>query len=363
MKILAVDDDAIALELLEVSLIHAGYDDIDLARSAAEAMTLIDAADTTYDCMLFDIVMPNTGGIELCQQVREIPRYCNVPIIMITAVKSEEVLKDAILAGATDYVHKPYDGLELGARLRAASMLSEAAQTLGRSYALQHATDDTSEPSGLRLSDAVTLETKPGIVTQIALWDQMAKSGPLPEGVHVFATAIVGGSAIFNSVSNAIFRSFLNEFAVVLAQTTHVWTPQISYLGDGVFGVALLKADPADIEKIQSKLKSTLGAKPFESLTDYTGKLSAYFEHVLHADASDKTHENAVCTLIQAGKAARDMAFNHSPVERQRDLRMQFLGDGKTGPLKSWEVPLVHQVQKVKPRRVKRRTSERQDRT
>lgn len=96
MKILAVDDDITALEILELALSAAGYEQFDLAQSAAEALQYLEDATIPYDCLLLDIMMPGMDGVALCRHVRQMPAYAGVPIIMITASKHKDTLTSAI---------------------------------------------------------------------------------------------------------------------------------------------------------------------------------------------------------------------------------------------------------------------------
>ncbi|PRY74202.1 response regulator [Marivita geojedonensis] len=353
MRILAVDDDSIALEILEVSLAAAGYDEIDLAQSAKEAIKRIESAETPYDCMLLDIVMPNTGGIELCKMVRQMPEYFGIPIIMITAVESHETLKEAIQAGATDYVHKPFDGIELGTRLRAAAILAEAVKKSEMNlFGGEGFSEEERGFSDLKLSDAFSLESRTGIVSQSQLWYDLAERDPLPETVHLFAVSIAGAPAIFRTVSNTVFRAFINEAAMSIVHTTNQWQPRVSYIGNGTFIVALLEAQSFSIEKAQAVFSVSLAEMPFNSLTVYKGKIRFCFEHVLHDDIAGRSSAHALCELLQAGADARKTASDYRSVEQQRELRQRFLGRGQPKPVTSWETIWSKPARRVTPKRI-----------
>ncbi|SFQ29287.1 Response regulator receiver domain-containing protein [Roseivivax halotolerans] len=122
MRILAVDDDPIVLDLLEVALTGASLDDLTRATSAEEALDLIDETEESFECILLDINMPGIDGIELCRRVREYPEYETVPIIMITRLDHRSYLEKAIRMGASDYVVKPFDGTEVVTRIELAAL-------------------------------------------------------------------------------------------------------------------------------------------------------------------------------------------------------------------------------------------------
>ncbi len=118
MKILAVDDDPIILELLEQFMVSIGQHDLTTAQSGAGALEIIDAeGGETFDCFLFDIQMPSMDGIQLIKAVRATPEHVDTPILMLTAMSDKRYVDDAFAAGATDYITKPFEIFELKARI------------------------------------------------------------------------------------------------------------------------------------------------------------------------------------------------------------------------------------------------------
>src|SRR5690606_24256529 len=107
MRILAVDDDKLVLEILSLLVKRAGYPQIETASSAGVALELITAASEPYQCILLDIQMPVMDGVEFCDLLRRIPDYADCPIIMVTAMTDKIWMDQAYDAGATDYVTKP----------------------------------------------------------------------------------------------------------------------------------------------------------------------------------------------------------------------------------------------------------------
>lgn len=126
MRILAVDDDPFILELIPMIAAKEGYSQVTPVSSGEQALTLLTNNDAVFDCLLFDVHMPNMDGIELCRRVRQIPQYRNTPIIMLTAMRDVTNMGDAYRAGATDYATKPFDIDDLGTRLRLAQETVQA---------------------------------------------------------------------------------------------------------------------------------------------------------------------------------------------------------------------------------------------
>ncbi|MBQ9605810.1 MAG: response regulator transcription factor [Lachnospiraceae bacterium] len=113
MKVLVVDDEKLIVKGLKFSLEQDGYD-VDCAYDGEEALEY--ARSGKYDIILLDIMLPKLTGFEVCQQIRE---TMDVPIIMLTA-KGDDM--DKILGldyGADDYITKPFNILEVKARMKA----------------------------------------------------------------------------------------------------------------------------------------------------------------------------------------------------------------------------------------------------
>jgi sigma-B regulation protein RsbU (phosphoserine phosphatase) len=128
MRILIVDDIEDSRDLTEAALLSAGYSDIVMAASAWEALKLLDVGRTvdtppSVDIVLLDIIMPEMDGIEACARIRRDRRYGDIPIIMVTSLDDMDSLSNAFVAGATDYVAKPINRIELAARVRSALKL------------------------------------------------------------------------------------------------------------------------------------------------------------------------------------------------------------------------------------------------
>lgn len=111
-SILVVDDDKEIADLVEIHLVSDGYQ-VYKANSAKEGMEIFEKED--IDLMILDIMMPEVDGLTMCNMVRE---KSNLPIIMLSA-KSTDLDKIVGLSnGADDYVIKPFNPLELMARVK-----------------------------------------------------------------------------------------------------------------------------------------------------------------------------------------------------------------------------------------------------
>ena len=114
-RILVVDDEATMRRLLEKLLRMEGYD-VSLASSGEQALSelLKHGADT----VLLDMRMPGMTGLDVCRQIRHHPRSLHTPVVFITAVNDRELRRKGMEAGADDFLSKPFDEVELLARIR-----------------------------------------------------------------------------------------------------------------------------------------------------------------------------------------------------------------------------------------------------
>ena len=112
-KVLVVDDEKLIVKGIRFSLEQDGME-VDAAYDGEEALEM--AREKEYDSILLDLMLPKLDGLGVCQQIRE---FSNVPIVMLTA-KGDDM--DKILGleyGADDYITKPFNILEVKARIKA----------------------------------------------------------------------------------------------------------------------------------------------------------------------------------------------------------------------------------------------------
>jgi DNA-binding response OmpR family regulator len=115
MYILIVDDDRLGRETLAALLGLQGYQ-LAFAGGGAEALHL--AAMIQPDLILLDVMMPGLDGFEVCRRLRADAVLGEVPIILLTALDDRTARLRGIEAGADDFVSKPFDRVELRARVQ-----------------------------------------------------------------------------------------------------------------------------------------------------------------------------------------------------------------------------------------------------
>ena len=155
MKILVVDDEKVLVKGIKFNLESEGYQ-VEAGYDGEEAVEL--ARSGSFDLIILDLMMPKIDGLQACMRIRE---FSNVPIIMLTA-RSEDT--DKIIGfecGADDYITKPFNILELKARVRA--LLRRAAgvqRSQGGLLAVGKLTLDTQERVAIRDGQPVDLTAK-----------------------------------------------------------------------------------------------------------------------------------------------------------------------------------------------------------
>lgn len=131
MGILIIDDDKDVSKMLGVRLESAGYQ-VAAAASVTEGMEYLKQGEhsngnghqrASVELVLMDVFMPEVSGIEACREIKSSPELCDIPVIMLTASTDMNDLDEAFDAGATDFVSKPYNKIELLARIRSALRL------------------------------------------------------------------------------------------------------------------------------------------------------------------------------------------------------------------------------------------------
>ena len=155
MRILVVDDEKTLVKGMKFNLENEGYE-VECAYDGAAALEL--AREGRFDLLILDVMMPEMDGIEACMKIRE---FSNVPIIMLTA-KSEDADKlMGFESGADDYLTKPFNILELKARVRA--LLRRAAgvqRSQGSLLTVGKITLNTEERVAIRDGETVDLTAK-----------------------------------------------------------------------------------------------------------------------------------------------------------------------------------------------------------
>jgi DNA-binding response OmpR family regulator len=113
--VLLVDDEPDVLELLEFNLRQAGFSVL-TASNGPEAIDLAQAGRP--DLIVLDLMLPQLDGFAVCELIRQCPLTAHIPIIMLTAWRTETSRVLGLELGADDYVQKPFSPREMVLRIR-----------------------------------------------------------------------------------------------------------------------------------------------------------------------------------------------------------------------------------------------------
>jgi diguanylate cyclase (GGDEF)-like protein len=148
--VLVVDDDHDIARFIEVNLQLEGFDVV-VALDGEEALARF--ADDLPDLALLDVMMPRIDGVELCRRLRSDPLTASLPVIMLTAKSLSADKVVGLTAGADDYIIKPFDTLELVARVRS---------TLRRNAEMRAVSPLTGLPGNHRINEEIVTRSLDG---------------------------------------------------------------------------------------------------------------------------------------------------------------------------------------------------------
>ena len=168
-KVLVVDDEKLIVKGIRFSLEQDGME-VDCAYDGEEALRM--ATEKNYDIILLDVMLPKMDGFEVCQQIREMS---SVPVVMLTA-KGDDM--DKILGleyGADDYITKPFNILEVKARIKAIMRRTERKEVTETKSRMIQAGDLVLDCEGRRVSIAgreINLTAKEFDVLELLMFNQ-----------------------------------------------------------------------------------------------------------------------------------------------------------------------------------------------
>lgn len=228
MKIIAVDDDRISLDLLDECLTQGGYEHVTFLSSPSDVLARLTDTAIAYDCILLDVDMPGKDGIELCGEIRSQPRYRNTPIIMITKHKDHASVERAFANGATDYITKPFEFFEVLTRIRIAELLVRERQAAIDSYAsIQQNTGKGTGAALLRSSPAKHLDEDarhPEIISDkimsLSVFQNYVERVTRSDdsNTSLIAIKVCHVDRVFANTSAAEFVHFLQMVAVAISE-------------------------------------------------------------------------------------------------------------------------------------------------
>jgi sigma-B regulation protein RsbU (phosphoserine phosphatase) len=334
MRILVVDDNEDSRDIAEAALLSAGYRDVQTAGSAAAAFKHLKLGAVAkeepcdIDIILLDIVMPEIDGIEACAMIRNDPRHADIPIIMVTSLDDMDSLANAFVAGATDYVTKPVNRIELLARVRAALKLKgELQRRKARERELLEFLSTWGDRRATLWMDSVTGlfvgEVAEAYLTAAA--DKRNGNGDAAEAISIVALAVDRLDACRSTQGEEACHSILARVAGAVRGTVAPIGAVAASYRDGVIVLVLPEfgAEPAwELgEALRAAVSRLAIVNPESIAADHVTATVAVVSGNIRRGAN-RAHllAHAISTVHEAacGEGNQMIAVNVSPPEEQQ---------------------------------------------
>jgi len=259
MKVLAVDDDPFIRELFPVMFKTAEMIDLSIAEGGKDALAMMSAADQPFDCFLLDVDMPEMDGIELCKRIRALPGYSEKPILMLTARTDVVAIESAFVAGANDYISKPFNIKEIFNRIKVAERLLKLEKTVKQVNALD-AVEDT--PRGVHdfdVADKLRLLHVERLIMSFSMGNYLTQleRGDL-NNCQVFGVALDASETLYNNSSSREFLTILTDLADGICETVTCTHLMMSYEGNGKFVCITRDPDLPEWDVLEAKLQTIM---------------------------------------------------------------------------------------------------------
>ncbi|MCP4817970.1 MAG: response regulator [Shimia sp.] len=312
MKILAVDDDENIRALLTEAVAAKTNHELVTVPSGPDAIRAIARQTTPFDCFLLDIQMPVMDGITLAEKIRKTKGYARTPIIMLTAMSQKRYIDGAFAAGATDYITKPFDFLELFSRISVADKLVGEQQRVHASVSEMTALKrDLIHNTTHSLNEPVELIGVTQVVGYVAFENyimQLSRSKLLRSSV--FAVKIAGVEKIFNNTDPILFRQMLTDISSEIVSVLADNGAKAAYRGNGVYLCLLPRNTGFSQQKYEIELNTRLEFSPSLRQSDTPTKVCVGEPYSLRS----LTRAGALFSLQKASASAETRAKSQREV-------------------------------------------------
>ncbi|SLN73605.1 Transcriptional regulatory protein SrrA [Roseovarius gaetbuli] len=269
-RILVVDDEPSILEVVKTALETLEDYQVSTASNAASALDVIQGAEKPFDCILLDIQMPDMNGIDLLRQLRVIPEYVETPVLMLTAMSDRKYIDDAFAEGATDYVNKPFDFLELRSRIKCAYSLVQSRRKTEKS--MQCASDlkcKLETIQQLDFEDPISLNGLKNFLRYIEFDNYAAQLARRKMfGSQAISVILQDADLFYHHVGCEGFRDAIQDVASCIQGAADDMDFVFSYRGKGVFLIILHGQKVTDSILGTVSLGEMIGAQLRQHVTD-----------------------------------------------------------------------------------------------
>ncbi|EWY42853.1 hypothetical protein N825_01745 [Skermanella stibiiresistens SB22] len=191
-RLLVVEDDEFSQQLIELYLRKAGFTELTVANDGRQALDLAKA--NTFDLILLDLGLPRIGGTEVVRRLKKEGLLANTPVVVISAITNMEDTIQCIEMGASDYLAKPFNVMQLQQRVDACL----ERQRLRRESAATKRRDALDESAALGLRAALALpafpRSGPGFPAEGAVLSEASRGGGQGRDFHDVFPVLGGGT-------------------------------------------------------------------------------------------------------------------------------------------------------------------------
>ena len=307
ITILVIDDQEENIRVVGTVLSSVGYD-IAPAMSAEQAFKRMAARQP--DLILLDVLMPDTNGLEVCQQLQADERWKDIPVIFLSAADDKNLIVQALEAGGVDYVTKPFNKAELISRVRTQLSLKQARDQL------RMLAEDKDEILGILTHDLKNHLAGISLSAGL-LQDRVAELTPR-------CATLVGNIARSSDRMIVFVKEFLANQSAERLQLK----PAATSLGETVEALVANHRPSAMLKRIQ--LTSVVSAEPVLVYADAEG-LNQVLENLISNAIKFTPEDGRVSIEVEPpqGRMARCVIRDSGPGFSQNDREKMFRRYGR----------------------------------
>ena len=268
-QLLIVDDEPSARQTMEMLLLKEAYE-LHFATNGPEALEILEKIDA--DVILLDVMMPGMDGFEVCRRLKQHQTWQHIPIILVTALDTKQDLATGLDSGADDFLHKPFNGLELRARVRSMLRIKQRHDELEAALRLRE-----------DLSNMIVHDIRSPL-SSIMIYCDLAESY-MPENVPNHVTTIRTETERLNSfLTDMLMMAKMEHGRFVLTRTSENIVDLLNESANSYKALAKFKRINFEIngpdKPFYSNVDANLWRRVFDNLLSNALKFSPSESHV-----------------------------------------------------------------------------------
>jgi PleD family two-component response regulator len=198
--------------------------------------------------------MPEMDGIELCRQIRSFDSYKDAPILMNTAVADRDYIDAAFAAGATDYLTKPVDEVEVKARLGVIEKL--VSERLRSQIAISHPGTDVFNAPSYGFLDGIPLKRVEGAMDLFSMGNYLKTLGLFRAlSISAIGIRVLNARSIHDLEGGHVFGEVMIDVATCISDCLKPSNRMIAYAGGGIFVCLIPRSEVGEPEQLADRLR------------------------------------------------------------------------------------------------------------